>query len=405
MRSLHWVHVVLVLGFTVHPALASSDSQQSQHKLKESILPPSGWTNVGPAHPEHGVELRIALPQPNFDELESHLYAVSDPFHERYGAHLSKTEVEALVAPRPESIDAVNQWLATHGILEDDLSRSPAQDWVTVTVPVMLAEKMLDTDYHVWVHDESGHTLVRTTSYSLPEHLHEHIDLVQPTTAFTRFTNQAIIHRLPVNATCNNTITIQCLKELYNAVNYMPSGSANGNQIAVTAYIENYANFDDLHMFYEDQVPAAAAANSSFSVVSINGGQNNQSVFSPSGEGNLDTQFAFGLTYPINATFFTTGGRPPINPFPPQTSNSTSPTPNLPQTISTSYADAEMSVPYSYALRVCRGFAQLGARGVSLLFCSGDAGVGDGDSNPATQTCFTAQNTTTFQPTFPPSCP
>lgn len=34
---------------------------------------------------------------------------------------------------------------------------------------------MLNTTYHLWEHT-SGDTLVRTTQYSLPEDLHEHIE-------------------------------------------------------------------------------------------------------------------------------------------------------------------------------------------------------------------------------------
>ena len=69
----------------------------------------------------------------------------SDPFHERYGQHLSKEEVEGLVAPHSDSVHSVNEWLASHGLTGDALSHSPARDWVKVTVPVGLAEKMLNT--------------------------------------------------------------------------------------------------------------------------------------------------------------------------------------------------------------------------------------------------------------------
>jgi tripeptidyl-peptidase-1 len=68
--------------------------------------------------------------------------------------------------------------------------------------------------------------------------------------------------------------------------------------------------------------------------------------------------------------------------------------------ISTSYGDDEQTVPLSYATSVCNGFAQLGARGISLLFSSGDNGVG-----PAND-CFSnnGTNATTFLPAFPASC-
>ena len=39
-----------------------------------------------------------------------------------------------------------------------------------------------------------------------------------------------------VNPSCNSTITIQCLQELYNAVGVVPSANI-GNSIAVTAYL------------------------------------------------------------------------------------------------------------------------------------------------------------------------
>jgi tripeptidyl-peptidase-1 len=73
---------------------------------------------------------------------------------------------------------------------------------------------------------------------------------------------------------------------------------------------------------------------------------------------------------------------------------------DLPYVISTSYGDDEQTVPYSYAKRACAGFAQLGARGISVLFSSGDDGVG------ADGTCVSnVDNSTMFIPEFPTSCP
>lgn len=115
------------------------------HKVKETIIPPIGWVKYSVPPPDHTIVLRIGLPQPNFHVLEKHLYEVSDPDHERYGAHLSKDEVEALVAPHQESVDLVNEWLQSYGIGENDVVRSPAKDWVTLKIPVILVEKMLDT--------------------------------------------------------------------------------------------------------------------------------------------------------------------------------------------------------------------------------------------------------------------
>lgn len=71
-----------------------------------------------------------------------------------------------------------------------------------------------------------------------------------------------------VDASCNTTITVTCLKQLYNAVGFTPSGK-NGNKIGITGYLEQFANKQDLQSFFADQVPAAL--NSSFETISING--------------------------------------------------------------------------------------------------------------------------------------
>ncbi|KAI0737699.1 tripeptidyl peptidase A [Daedaleopsis nitida] len=428
-----WLPLVLAT------AAAALPSKDAVHKVKESILPPRGWTQSSPAPADHVIELRIALPQSNFEQLEKHLYEVSDPFHERYGDHLTKEEVEALVAPHDESVHLVNEWLASHGLYEEHLSRSPARDWVIVKVPVSLAEEMLRTDYHVWTHVSSGDAIVRTTAYSLPEHLHEHIELIQPTTMFSRLRSlRSTFHfeqepssivevaadappiSVPsasggkVDASCNTTITLTCLRQLYNAVGFVPSAK-NGNQIGITGYLEEFANIQDLQSFYADQLPAAA--NTSFKTFLINGGLNSQNISEAGGEANLDTQFAFGLTFPTPATFYSTGGRPPFIPDNGNQENTNEPyskwldfvldQKTIPQSISTSYADGEQTVPLPFAKRVCAGFAQLGARGVSLMFSSGDGGVGDGEEDPALQQCFTndGRNATRFLTGFPPTCP
>ncbi|KIJ69790.1 hypothetical protein HYDPIDRAFT_77750 [Hydnomerulius pinastri MD-312] len=432
------MRLVSLLSLPFAVALAKSASYKGcQHKVKESIeAPPRGWVQHGPAPSDHMLELKIALPQPHFPILKQHLWEVSDPKHERYGAHLSKEEIEALQAPHPETLDEVSEWLASHGIEEEHLTRSSAQDWVTIRVPVSLAEDMLDTKYYIYTDTKSGESIVRTTSYSLPEILHDHVDLIQPTTMFARFKAfKSTLHWAntvtspssnaasgtitgpagnQVDASCNTTVTVSCLKELYNSVGYNTTAT-NGNKIGLTGYLGQYANDMDLQQFYSVEVPTAYGSNYTF--VSVHGGMNNQTPAAAGVEANLDTQFAFGLTYPTPGTFFSTAGEPPFIPDMVTPTDTNEPysywleyilsQEYVPQTISTSYGDDEQTVPYSYATRVCDGFAALGARGVSLMFSSGDGGVGDGDADPATQECYanTGVNRTVFLPEFPAACP
>ncbi|EIW73981.1 subtilisin-like protein [Coniophora puteana RWD-64-598 SS2] len=390
-------------------------------RVKESTSAPStGWVKHSAAHPETMLQLQISLTQPRFGELEQHLLEISDPSHERYGVHLSKEEVHELMAPHVDTHGIVAEWLAVHGVDQAEVKHSAAGDWMTVRVPVRLAESMFDTDLHLYKHAESGDSLIRTLEYSLPEILHDHIDLVHPLTMHApsprtdmkkRSVNAAHERRSlnlinsranstgSIDPSCEYQITPSCLRQLYNIGNYTPSAS-NGNAIAVTGFTDEWANLVDWDNFLQAQVPSAVGSN--FSVVSITGGTNNQT--DPGAEANLDVQYAFGLTRPMPATFYTIGefpGDPPnVNwtfgtgtldvRFVDFVLNQTNP----PQVISTSYGESELSNSLTLSNKVCQNFAALGARGVSVIYSSGDYGVG-----------YSNGTVVPFDPQFPASCP
>lgn len=281
MLYLSWSKLAVAL-LAASPSLVLSSpllgvTKSCTHSVKEEVYPPNGWIIHSDAPAEQVVKIQIYLPQPNFNQLEQALYQVSDPDHDNYGQHLSKADVESLVAPSPDSLSLVDEWLVSHGLDVSSLSRSSARDWVSINVPVAKAEEMLRTvcsrvlyhagllliqilspkKYHVWKHLASGTTLIRTTSYSLPTALHRHVDVIQPTTSFARAGPFSTIFRLEpgeieapspdapailangglkVDAACNTSITITCLQQLYNAVGYKPSAK-NGNQIGITGYL------------------------------------------------------------------------------------------------------------------------------------------------------------------------
>jgi tripeptidyl-peptidase I len=119
-----------------------------------------------------------------------------------------------------------------------------------------------------------------------------------------------------------------------------------------------------------------------------------------------------GIAKPdIQVTSYSTGGRPPHIPDLTTPDNNNEPylvwvnwlleQDYFPQVISTSYGEPEQTVPKSYAERVCKQFAQVGARGTSLLFSSGDRGVG------GTGKCYSndGKNTFKFLSNFPVGCP
>ena len=72
-----------------------------------------------------------------------------------------------------------------------------------------------------------------------------------------------------VDLSCNETVTVKCLQQLYNAVGYVPKIPRRENSIGVTGFLEQYANIEDLNTFYADQVPQAVGT--SFEFISVNG--------------------------------------------------------------------------------------------------------------------------------------
>ena len=102
-----------------------------KYSVKEEVSSPRGWVKHSRLPPDRNIILRIGFPLPNFHVLEKNLYEAILPTSAMVST-LSKSEVEALVAPLPESINLMNEWLRTFGVTEDSLVRSAARDWVTL---------------------------------------------------------------------------------------------------------------------------------------------------------------------------------------------------------------------------------------------------------------------------------
>lgn len=93
-------------------------------------------------------------------------------------------EAEEFVKPHPSTVSIVDEWLTAHSIDVSSISRTAALDWVTLSIPVSIAESMLGCEFHVYQHDATGKQAIRTLEYSLPRSLIGRVDTIQPTTYF-----------------------------------------------------------------------------------------------------------------------------------------------------------------------------------------------------------------------------
>lgn len=390
---------------------------------------PQGWKKLDAPAASARLRLRIALQEPNHDLFEKTLFAVSDPSHPKYGQHLKRHEVKALIKPRAESTEAVLNWLRDSGVPATDIENDG--EWVIFFVPVSKAEKMLDTKFNYFIQtaDKKQTKKIRSLHYSVPINVAPHIAMIQPTTRFGQMKADAsnvfivedfdshpqapasVVPQLAVDPSCDYKITPACLRAMYNVGDYRADPQAC-SLLGVCGYLDQYAKYEELAAFFTQYAPYAKDQN--FSYTLVNGGKDTQISDFDDVEANLDIQYAASLGYKQNITYYSTAGRGPLVPDldqPTLEDNQNEPylefltyilglsDKELPQTITTSYGEDEQSVPESYSTKVCNMFGELGMRGVSILFSSGDTGVGS-----ACQT-NDGKNTTRFLPIFPAACP
>lgn len=177
---MHWQLPFILLSYAIGSGAVPSSQK---HVLKESHTVPGFWIEAGDAPKQSILQLQIGLKQTDDNILETHLLEVSDPEHARYKQHLTLDDVVRLTQPSKEVQSQVETWLRDHGIAHYTWNE-PARDWISAKVTVEMAETLLQTKYSTFVHVESSAHVYRTREWSLPAHLHGHIDIVQPTTSF-----------------------------------------------------------------------------------------------------------------------------------------------------------------------------------------------------------------------------
>jgi tripeptidyl-peptidase I len=273
--------VVLCLLGIFSAAYALPRSTRSSHAVKERHSVPDGWTKFGPASKSDSIHLVIGLKLQNETAVEQHLLEVSDPRHHRYGQHLTAEEIQDVVRPSEDTQNAVMSWLEDYGLTGNF---SPNKDTIHVLLSIEKAERLLQTSYTTFEHTD-GSKIDRAPEWSLPIHLHEHIDVVQPTTSFFRtkppapkLDNQALLWPRGeaqgeqqfdssytsgqgqdfISQVCNNSfVTPKCIRTLYGTHDYVPQ-IPQKNGIGQTNYLNGTSHRLDILKLLQAFRPEAA---------------------------------------------------------------------------------------------------------------------------------------------------
>ncbi|KXX83204.1 Tripeptidyl-peptidase sed2 [Madurella mycetomatis] len=245
---------------------------------------------------------------------------VSTPGHPNYGMNMTRDEVMSYTTPSEAAISIPP--------VDNDL--------VSFRTTVRTANGLLDAAFAWHEYLKGGGPQLRTLSYSVPDEIAAHIDLVQPATRFGQLGARK--------------------SDIFETLRLVPHRR--------DTLCTEYARYADLQLFEERYVPTALGRN--FSVELVNGGLDDQGSLGGSTEANLDVQYILGTSHLIPILEYSTGGRRPLIPTADRpTLHDTNepylewptymtrvPDSALPQTTSVSYGEEEQSVPRDYALKI-----------------------------------------------------
>lgn len=389
----------VVFVFTSVALASPTRSALAVHEARQSV--PQGFVSKGAPSADTVIHLKIGLTAKDLSGLETTLYEVSTPGSNTYGQHLSNDEVKAFVAPTPDTVSAVTSWLSDNGIKAT--TSGAYDDWLDISIPVSKANELFGAEFETFVHQPTGVTSIRTLSYQLPTDLFSHIDAVHPTTSFAKplssqpvfsapIPNKNVITRA-VPSSCATTITPICLQDLYGIPATRATNSTN--KLGVSGFINQFPQNADLKSFLQ-QFRTDISSSTTFALQTLDGGSDPQGSSQAGIEANLDIQYTVGVATGVPVTFISVGesnsdGAAGFLDIITTLQGESAP----PQVLTTSYGFNEGDLSTSIENKLCTAYMTLGARGVSILFASGDGGV----SGSQSQSC------SSFVPTFPSGCP
>lgn len=126
------------------------------HEKRATDPEETDWVQSRKLEGHKVLPMRFGLTQQNLHLLEEMLMKVSHPDSPDYAQHYSPAEVASAFAPHATTISAVTDWLVDSGISKDRLRLTAGKGWIEVNATVAEVEELINTEYHVYTHPETG---------------------------------------------------------------------------------------------------------------------------------------------------------------------------------------------------------------------------------------------------------
>mmetsp|Transcript_9638 Transcript_9638/g.18340 ORF Transcript_9638/g.18340 Transcript_9638/m.18340 type:complete len:564 (-) Transcript_9638:147-1838(-) len=332
------------------------------------------------------LRVHVALRQSpqGLEKLEQLFQSRSDPSSGEYGAYLSQQQVADLVAPDKEGLRMVQEWLSCwpKEIKEVELVGGGA--YVAATVSISAAQTMFGTTFSYFQSKMSSRTFIRssTGTYTIPAVLHDYVAMVAGVARLPASTLHAHATGKALSKTDLKTDP-PTLRQMYQLGMYTATNS-NTSQ-AVASFLDEHYQESDTKFFFEAFDPIGIYRPITKVIGAATG--------PPTLEASLDVQYISAIGMNVSTWVWTDdqthAQQEPFLAWLISIAGFAS----VPQVHSCSYADFENSVTPEYIAQVNTELMKAAVRGLSMLFASGDNGVG----------CNKAGNR--FAPMWPASSP
>jgi tripeptidyl-peptidase-1 len=339
---------------------AAAPAREARLVAEPEVSAALGWA-VG-ARTVGEVSFSVSVNQQNLDKLRQVVFEVSDPDHVNYGQYLKQAEIDELTAPTASDLNAVTGWLRAAGASFTLAGTHTAE----VTAPVAVAEAMLSTTWHTLVNAKTGQSVDRAAGYTVPAEvagsiaaLHSVHGLPLPPKA-----------RLAARPGTPYKVTPAVITKQYGVSGVTPS--AKGNSMAVAEFQGQFMIPANLVKFFKRFVPDSTADTVSKFMGDANGRQEGV-------EADLDIQYIMGTAPGIATEFWEEKG----NDFCKDLKKWTE------LLLSTDACPLVNSVSYGWQGKLTQiqcnifewkdvdtNFMKLAAKGITVVFASGDSGSG-----------------------------
>lgn len=390
----------LIFAFLlVCSASAATEFVALEYDQSLSYWQNDGWRIKHRVEPTKILQLTFAVKQRNTKTLERLLLEVSDPNSPIYGKYITVEEITNLVSPSRQALFVVTKWLSKHGV--ENCKGTMNKDFLVCEMRRDTAENLLTGSvFYYFQHDEYRKTVIRSPSrYYVPKPISKYLDFVGGLHRFPALkwlktkvddngsklkmkAEQLKRGRGSEEPKIHVGVYPAVLRERYNISDTVGS-NANNSQV-VAQFLEQYYNAGDLKEFMKLFGSGFKHLDTIAKVVGPDTGRSGI-------EASLDTQYIMSTGANIPTWFWSTAGRhetqEPFLTWMVAIGNMS----QVPYVHSVSYGDVESSLSATYMQRVNVEFMKAGARGLTILFASGDDGAACKDNK--------------FSPNFPVSSP